>query len=119
MEKIKDLNFFQKAIMIVMVFMVLMFAVIYPKTISRIGYLYNDVILVPTQENGNTVYSGKINGEKTKFIVSEDKSVRLMCGDKIYGPYTMKEDSKAIPKDEELNEQMRGIEIRNMQLGFM
>ena len=42
-----------------MVAMILIFAVIYPKTISRVGYRYNDEILVPNQENGNIVYSGK------------------------------------------------------------
>ena len=67
MERIKTLNYYQKGIIIVMVAMALIFAVIYPKTISRVGYRYNDEILVPNQENGNTVYSGKINGEPTRI----------------------------------------------------
>lgn len=113
MERIKSLNDYQKGILIVMVIMTLIFAVIYPKTISRVGYRYNDVILVLTQENGNTVYSGKINGEQTQFIVSEDKSIVLEHGDKTYGPYTMKDDPTAIPKDEELKEHMIGVEICN------
>ncbi len=37
----------------------------------------------------------------------------LQHGDKTYGPYTMKEDPTAIPKDEELAEQMIGVEICN------
>ena len=113
MERIKDLNYCQKGIIIVMIIMTLIFAVIYPKTISKVGYRYNDVILVPTQENGNTVYSGKINGEQTQFTVSDDKTVMLQYGDKVYGPYTVKEDPTAIPKDEELNERMTGVEIYN------
>ena len=96
-----------------MVAMILIFAMIYPKTISRVGYRYNDEILVPNQENGNIVYSGKINGVPTQFIVSKEKSIVLQHGDKTYGPYTMKEDPTAIPKDEELAEQMIGVEICN------
>ena len=113
MEKIKNLNFYQKCLLIVMVIMVLIFAVIYPKTISRVGYRYNGAILVPMQENGNMIYSGKIDGEQTKIIVSEDKTVVLQHGDKTYGPYIMKEDPTAIPQDNEAKEQMIGIEIRN------
>lgn len=113
MQRIKDLNYYQKGILIVMIVMALVFAVIYPKTISRVGFRYNDAILVPTQENGNTVYSGKIQGEQAKFIVSADKTIVLQYGAKTYGPYTMKEDPTAVPEDEELKERMSGIEIRN------
>ena len=96
-----------------MIAMALIFAVIYPKTISKVGYKYNDAILVPTQENGNTVYSGKIQGEQAKFIVSDDNTVVFNYGTKSYGQYTLKEDPTAIPKDKELKEQMIGIEISN------
>ncbi len=113
MQRIKDLNFYQKGVLIVMIVMALIFAVIYPKTISRVGYKYNDAILVPTQENGNTVYSGKIQGELAQFIVSNDNTIVFNYGDKTYGQYTMKEDPTAIPKGEKLKEQMIGIEIRN------
>ena len=113
MEKIKSLNSYQKIILMFMIAMALIFAVIYPKTISKVGYRYNDAILVPTQENGNTVYSGKIQGELAKFIVSNDNTVVFHYGDKSYGQYTLKEDPTAIPKDRELEEQMIGIEISN------
>ena len=113
MEKIKSLNSYQKIILMFMIAMALIFAVIYPKTISKVGYRYNDAILVPTQENGNTVYSGKIQGEQANFIVSNDNTVVFHYGDKSYGQYTLKEDPTAIPKDRELEEQMIGIEISN------
>lgn len=112
MEKIKSLNGYQKAILIFMIAMALIFAVIYPKTISRVGYRYNDAILVPAQENGNIVYSGKIQGKQAEFIVSNN-TVAFNYGDKSYGQYILKEDPTAIPKDEELAERMTGIEIRN------
>lgn len=113
MKKIKSLNRYQKGILIFMIVMALIFAVIYPVTISKVGYRYNDAILVPIQENGKTIYTGKIQGELAQFIVSEDKTIVFQYGDKTYGTYTMKEDPTAIPKDEELAEGMTGIEICN------
>lgn len=113
MERFKSLNYYQKGIIVVMIVMALIFTVIYPMTISRVGYRYNDAILVPSQENGATVYSGKVNGELTQFIVSEENSIMLQYGNKSYGPYTIKEDPTAIPKDEESAKQMIGVEIYN------
>lgn len=112
MERIRSLNNYQKVILIVMAAMSLVFAVIYQNTIAREGYKYNDVILVPTVEDGNTVYSGKIQGEQAQFIISNDNTVVLNYGDKTYGPYTVKEDITAIPKDDEMSEIMTGIEVR-------
>lgn len=111
MERIKGLNSYQKSILIFMIAMSLIFAVIYPKTISRVGYRYNDAILIPAQENGHTVYSGKIKGQQACFTVS-DNTVEFQCGDKSYGPYTVKEDPTAIPKDSEMRGSMTGIEVR-------
>ena len=50
MDKIKSLNNYQKGILAFMIAMALIFAVIYPKTISKVGYSYNDAILVQTGE---------------------------------------------------------------------
>lgn len=96
-----------------MILMSVIFAVIYPTTISRVGYLYHNTLLVPSTENGTTVYSGKIDGTQVQFIVSEDQSVVLQYGDKTYGPYTIKKDPAAVPKNEEAEGYMTGIEIRN------
>ena len=112
MERIKKLNRYQKGVLIVMIIMSLVFAVIYPMTISRVGFAYKDSILVPTIESGNTVYSGKLVGEQAVFTVSEDKIVVFQYGDKIYGPYTAIEDPTAIPKDKEITEFMTGVELR-------
>lgn len=112
MEKIKSLNHYQKGVLIVMIAMALVFAAVYSMTISRVGFEYKDTILVPSQENGSTVYSGKIKGKQARFTVSEDKTVVFQHGDKTYGPYTAKEDPTAIPKDEEMAEDMTGVELR-------
>ena len=111
MERIKNLNRYQKGVLIIMTVMALIFVVIYPITISKVGYRYHDAILVPTQENGQTIYKGKLQGEQAQFIVAEDKSVVFRYGNKTYGTYTMKEDSTAIPDDNDLSEQMIGVEI--------
>ncbi len=112
MERIKSLNCYQKGILIFMIAMALVFAVVYPLTISKVGFEYKDAIFVPSHEKGSTVYSGKIQGQQAHFTVSEDKTIVFQYGDKTYGPYTAKEDPTAIPKDEEMSEQMTGMEIR-------
>ena len=112
MERIKCLNYYQKGLLLLMTAMMLVFAVLYPVTISRVGFEYKGMILVPSQENGNTVYSGKIQGKQAHFTVSEDKSVVFQYGKKIYEPYTIKEDATAIPKNEEMAEYMMGVELR-------
>ena len=88
------------------------FAWIYPRTVARVGYRYNDAILVPSEANGNTVYSGKIKGDNVQFTVSNGDTVRLVYGDKTYGPYTVKEDVTAIPKGDGMSADMSGIEVR-------
>lgn len=112
MERIRGLNRYQKAIIIIMIIMVLAFSVIYPITMSRVGFQYKGAILVPSRENGGTVYSGRLNWQKARFTVSEDKTVVFQCGDKTYGPYTAKEDPSAVPKDDERAEEMTGVELR-------
>lgn len=112
MDRIKSLNLYQKCVLILMVAMALIFAAIYLVTIQRVGFEYKDTILVPSQENGSTVYSGKIQGKQTHFTVSEDKTVVFQYDNKTYGPYTAKEDPTAIPKDKEMAKYMTGVELR-------
>ena len=112
MERLRSLNLYQKAILLVMVVMILIFSVMYPRTISRVGYFYRDAIFVPGEENENTIYSGRLDGEQAKFVVSAGQNVTFLCGEKSYGPYTLTEDPSAIPEDENAHK-MTGIEIRN------
>lgn len=112
MDKIRSLNRYQQCILIIMIAMALIFAVMYTVTTRRIGFEYKNAILVPSQENGSTVYSGKIQGQQARFTVSEDGTVVFQYGNTTYGPYTAKEDSTAIPEDEELTGYMTGVELR-------
>ena len=111
MDRIRSLTGYQKGILIVLTFMVLLFAVLYGIVTSRVGYRYHDAILVPTEENGNTIYEGKVEGFPSSITVTEDKTVTFRFGEKRYGPYTMKEDPEAIPQDHNLADHMTGIVI--------
>ena len=54
--RIKALNRSQKAVLIVMGVMILIFTVLYFRTISRVGFEYQDTIFMPYQEvSGKTV----------------------------------------------------------------
>jgi len=98
MEKFKSLNRYQKAILLFMTGMLLVFGILYSITISRVGFSYKNTILVPNQEEGRTTYSGKIKGKQAIFTVSEDKTVHFQYANKLYGPYTAKEDPTAVPR---------------------
>lgn len=111
MDTIRDLNPYQKVCLILMAVMPLFFAVVYFVAIHRDGFEYRNTILIPHEEHGSTVYSGKIQGQAVQFTVSEDKSVVFQLGEKTYGPYTAKEDSTAVPKGEELSGSMTGVEL--------
>lgn len=112
MQRIKCLGRYQKIVLLFMAAVVLVFSILYPITIEREGFEYKDAILVPNLENGNTVYSGKIQGKQASFTVYADKTVEFRYGDRIYGPYTAEEDPTAIPKVRELKEDMTGVELR-------
>lgn len=112
MERLKGLGRWQKGVLLFMIAMIAVFTVLYPITIAREGFAYKDTILVPNSENGTTVYSGKIWGKQVRFTVSQDKTVYFQYGDKTYGPYTVREDPSAVPKDKQFGENMVGVEIR-------
>ena len=108
MEKIRQLGIFQKAVLVIMTVMIIAFAFSYHKSISTDGYLYNGSILLPHEENGSTVYSGRAGGKKAAVTVTADTAV-FTIGDKTWGPYTVREvpELSAYPE----NEWYRGIEI--------
>lgn len=113
MQRIKNLNGYQKGLLLLMLAMALVFAVVYHMTIARVGVLYQNAIFVPAEENGVTVYSGKLRGKQAEFTVSADKTVSFRCDGQTYGPYTVKEDPTARPEDEFGREGMTGVEIRD------
>lgn len=114
MERIKNLGRYQKAVLLVIAAMVLVFTILYPVTIDRRGFLYKDALLVPREEDGATVYSGRIQGEEAVFTVHGDQTVEFRYGEKVYGPYTAREDPSAVPEETEpgLAGEMTGVEVR-------
>lgn len=111
MERLKELGRYQQVLLILLAAMILLFAVLYAVTTSRVGFSYWDEILVWKEEKGINTYSGKIHGQSATFTVYADKSVEFCYGEQVYGPYIVKEDATAIPKDHQLSSQMIGIEI--------
>ena len=111
MKKMKELNRYQKGILILLAAMAIVFGVLYSQAASKTGFLYMDKIFEASQENGNTVYSGKIHGEECKFTVNAEREVTFQYGEKNYGPYEVREDSTAIPKDSSWAGQMTGVEV--------
>ena len=88
------------------------FAILYAVTYSRVGYAYADHIFIPGEENGNTTYSAKVSGQDAVFTVTDDQTVTLRYGEKVYGPYTAQEDPTAIPDDSQMASYMTGVEIK-------
>ena len=75
MERIRALDKYQRVVLLFMLALVVAYAVIYPVTMAKEGFLYFDEIMIPHQENGNTVYSGNIEGNPAAFTVTGDKEV--------------------------------------------
>lgn len=112
MARIKSLGFFQKVVLAVVLAMVVVFTVVYAVTTARVGYSYQDAILVPAQEDGATVYTGRVQGKNARITVEPDGLVTFQYDDKTFGPYTVREDPSAIPEAFTENSGMTGIEIR-------
>ena len=79
--------------------MLILFTVLYIVTTSQVGLAYKGSILIPSYEEGRTVYSGDIDKIAAQFVVTDDHIVTFTYGDKTYGPYNVTEDITAIPKE--------------------
>ena len=111
MDRIKNLNGYQKGILSLLSVMLAGFTVAYFVVSSRVGFAYRDTILLLRNEGENTVYAGRIQGTDAVFTVTPDKTVTFSYGNKSYGPYTAKEDPTAVPEDP-ISELMIGVELR-------
>ena len=108
MNRFRELERFPKILLIALLLMTVAFGAVYGITTSRVGYEYEDSILVPTKEGGNTVYSGEIDGMPVSFTVTADNTVTYQYGLKTYGPYIVREDETAIPE----GKRGTGVEVR-------
>ena len=111
MERIRSLGRYQKGILILMAAMLLLFTALYPIVLSREGFLYRNALLIPSEEDGNTVYAGKIEGQPASFTLYDDRSVQFQYGDSVYGPYTAAEAPDAL-QNLDLGDGAVGVELR-------
>lgn len=107
----KRLDRYKKGLLLFLAAMVLVFTVLYAVNESRLGFAYAGEILLPTQENGSTVYTGRIDGRQARFTVSADGTVVFQYAEKTYGPYSVVWDPAAVPKEDELAQFMDGVEV--------
>ena len=54
LERLRRLDRYQKGVLLVLAAMVLVFSVLYPVTLSRRGYAYQDALLLPRQASGGS-----------------------------------------------------------------
>ena len=97
MEEDRTLRLYRKVLVSLLSLMILVVSVLCYIQYRQVGLRYNNTILVPSEVNGSTLYSGKIAGQEACFTVTADKTVTFRYGEKTYGPYTAKEDPTAIP----------------------
>ncbi len=99
MKRFKALDKYQKGILLLLAAMILVFSAVYPYVLSRKGFLFRDTILIPSQENGNTIYSGRIHGKDAVFTVFADRTIQFTYGANQYGPYLVREAPDAATKE--------------------
>ena len=99
MQRFKQLSVLQKAILIGICAMALVFCVRYPVTLARVGYAFRGAILTPAQTDVGTVYSGKVHSEKVSFTVDASGAATYRGGGAVFGPYTVREDASAVPAE--------------------
>ncbi len=105
MKRFKRLSGYQKGLLLLMAATLIVFAVLYPVTMSRSGYLWRNTILEYSgAEPGARVYSGRYRGQTARFTV-RGGAVEFQYGDQSYGPYTVRSDPAADDGDR------RGIAI--------
>lgn len=112
MKKIRELDRFQRGMLLLMAATLLIFAVLYGVLAGQTGWKYRGAFLRQSEENGTTIYTGKLDGQKLRIEVAEDWTVTFQWDGQTYGPYTAVEDVTAIPQDDAQADSMTGVEIR-------
>lgn len=111
MARIRQLTRYQKLILLLLTIQIPVFAFFYAHTIGQVGFDYQGTIFVPSTENDTTIYAATFHRQPSSFTVSSD-SIVFQCGEQTYGPYTVREDTSAVPQNQEMAELMTGVELR-------
>ncbi len=112
MKRIRDLNGYQRGLLLLLVLLALVFAVLTALTVKRQGFAYRSAILVPREKGDALVYEGRLNGREASFLVSRQGAVEYRYGETVYGPYTLREDPEAVPRGTGFDTVLRGLELR-------
>lgn len=113
MERIRRLSWYQKTMLVALAVMTVVFAFAHHAITSREGFEYREQILIPEEQDGTTVYTGRVDGEEARFTVWPEGKVTYRQGDREFGPYTVTEDPAASPREDGavLLEIHRGTEL--------
>ena len=95
----ETVTWYRRILLIAQLLMILGFAVALSVVRGRPGFAYGDAVLLPHAEGEDTVYAGRVDGERAAFTVSPDGRVGYTWGDFVYGPYTVREDPSAVPEE--------------------
>lgn len=94
-----NLTWPQRIVITIQGFLVLLFLILYLTVGRQQVTKYRDEYLRCRTDDAVTTYSGKLNGEKAVFTVT-DHNVEYQLGDTLYGPYTIVPDPTAVPSEE-------------------
>ena len=76
MDRIKNLNGYQKVLLILLAVMLVVFAFVYPRITSMEGYPYYGKLFLPEQNGSVTTYSAVYEGERSVFTVHCPSALR-------------------------------------------
>lgn len=110
------MNLYQKGIIILLSVAAVAFLAIYFALSFRTGIKYEDEFFRFDEVDGNKTYSGTIDGQKCCFTVTPDKTMTFRCGEKVYGPYVVKEDPTAAPEDDTLSPYYKDKHITGLEI---
>lgn len=92
-------SFLEKALLLALPGMAVLFLVIYLILSRMPGVEYCDALLLRHTEGETVIYSGKVRGQRVEFQVSEDGKVTYLVDGQARGPYTVVLDQSAAPDD--------------------
>lgn len=117
-EKWLEMSWFQRVLLLLQAFLILLFLPIYCTIGSQQVVWYDGAALRCHTDGEITTYSGRVNGQAAVITVSPGPVVEYQFGDALYGPYSIISDPSAVPSEEAMPmiigdiRALSGVEIR-------
>ena len=111
MDRIRNLETYQKVILSLLIVMLIAFTISYSIQSSQEGIIYREAFFRFSSNEEIACYSGILDGEQAEFRVTPDKLVYFTVGARSYGPYSVREDQTAVPENQKDNPYATGIEV--------